>query len=152
MRALLGRNDGRIADEWIVDTRVRNQIGLKFIQVDIQSTIEAQTRRDGADHLSNEAVEMLVVRSRDIQVAAADIVHSFVVNEEGAVGVLNGAVRGEYGVVRLYDRGGDARSRVDSKLEFALLAVVSRQALEKQSAKSRTCSSAERVEDQEALE
>jgi hypothetical protein len=40
-----GRNDWRVGDEWEVNTRVRNQVGLEFVQVDIQGTIE--TKRGG---------------------------------------------------------------------------------------------------------
>ena len=42
--------------------------------------------------MSNEAVEVFVVRSRDIETAAADVVNCFIVDEEGTIGMLNGAV------------------------------------------------------------
>ena len=92
VRALLGRDDGSVADQRVVDTRVWHKIGLELVQVDIESSIEAQARGDGADDLSYQTVEMLIVGARDIQAATADVVDSFVVNKEGAVGVLNGAV------------------------------------------------------------
>jgi hypothetical protein len=57
----------------------------------------------------------------------------------------------EDGVVGLDDRVGHAGRRVDGKLELALLAVVSAQALEKQGAEAGTGAAAERVEDEEAL-
>lgn len=75
-----------------MDTRVRDKVSLELVQIDIQSTIEAQTGGDGADNLSNQAVQMLIVGTRDVQVATADVVHSFVINEESAVRILDGAV------------------------------------------------------------
>jgi len=51
---------------------------------------------------------VLVGRARDIEVAATDIIDSFVVNEEGTVRILNSAVGGENSIVRLDDRIGDS--------------------------------------------
>ena len=93
MGDLLARNDRRVADQWIVDTRVRHQVGLELVQVDIESTIEAQAGRDGADDLGNQTVEMLIVRTRDVEVAATDVVDCLVIDEECAIRVLDGAVR-----------------------------------------------------------
>jgi hypothetical protein len=94
---------------------------------------------------------VLVVGSRDIQAATADVVDRLVVNKESAVGVLNGAVGREDGVIWLDNRGRDARSRVDGEFELALLAVVGREALEEESTETRTCTSTKRVENEEAL-
>lgn len=99
--ALGGRNDRGVADKGIVDTRVGDQVGLEFVEVDVQSTIESQRGRDGADNLSDEAVQVLVRWTRDVEVATADVVHSLVVDKECAVGVLDSAVGGENSVVRL---------------------------------------------------
>lgn len=151
MGALLGRNDGCVADKRVVNTRVRNQVGLEFIQIHIERTVEPQRGRDGGNNLGDEAVQVLVVRAGNIQATAADVVHGFVIDEECAVRVLNRAVRGEDGVVRLNNRGGDARSRVDGKFELALLAVVRREPFEEESTESRSSSTTEGVEDQEAL-
>jgi hypothetical protein len=107
-----------------VDTRVRHKVGLELIQVNIERAIEAQTRRNGADNLSNQAVEMFIVGTRNVQVATADIVDSLVVNEERAVGILDGAMSREDGVVGLDDGGGDLGSRVYGEFQLAFLAVV----------------------------
>ena len=124
MRAFLGRNDRSITDEWVMDTRVRHKVGLELVQINVQSSVEAQARGDGADNLSNQSVEVLVVGTWNIQAAMADVVNGFVVDKESAVGVLDGAVSREDGVVGLDHRGGDARSRVDGEFKLALLAVV----------------------------
>lgn len=94
VRALLAGDDGCVADQRVVNTRVRHQVGLELVQVDIEGTVEAQTGRDRADHLSDQAVEMLVIWSRDVEVTSANVVDGFVVDQECAVGVLNGAVGG----------------------------------------------------------
>jgi len=51
--------------------------------------------------LSDQAVQVLVVRALDSKVAAADVVDGLVVNHEGAVAVLEGGMCGKDGVVRL---------------------------------------------------
>ena len=46
VRALLAGDDRRIADQRIVDARIRHQVGLELVQVDVESTIEAQAGSD----------------------------------------------------------------------------------------------------------
>jgi hypothetical protein len=152
VRALLGRDDGGVADERVVDTGVGDQVSLELVQVDVESSIEAQARSDGADDLSNETVEMLVVGARNVQATAADVIDSLVVNKERAIRVLNSAVGRQNSIVGLDDGGGDAGSGIHGKFELALLAVVGREALEEEGSEARSCTTAERVEDQETLE
>jgi hypothetical protein len=102
--------------------------------------------------LGNQAVQVLVVGTLDTEVAAADIVDGLVVDHEGTVGVLEGGVGGEDGVVRLNDRGGGLGSGIHAELQLALLAVVDGQALHQESTETRTSTTTERVEDQESLE
>lgn len=151
VRAAAARHDRRVADQWVVDTRIWDQVGLELVQVDVEGTIEAQAAGDGADNLSNEAVEMLVTRTGDVEVAAADVVDGLIVDEESAVRILNGAVGGENGVVGLNDGGRDTRSRIDSKLELGLLAVVGGEALKEEGTETGTRTTTEGVEDEEAL-
>lgn len=150
--ALAGRNDRSIADQRIVDTRIRDQVGLELVQIDVERTVEAQGRGDRADNLGNQAVEVLVARARNVQVATADVIHGFVVNKEGAVGVLDGAVGRQDRVVRLNDGGRHARCRVDGELQLALLAVLGGQALEEKGTETRARTTTEGVEDQETLQ
>lgn len=151
VRTLLRRHHRSVADQGVVDTRIRHQVGLELVQVDVERTVEAQGRGDGADNLGNEAVEMLVVGAGDVQAAAADIIHGLVIDKEGAVGILNSAVGGKHGIVGFNDRGRDARGRIDGEFELALLAVVGRKTLKEKGTESRSGSATERVEDQEAL-
>lgn len=66
MGALVGRYHRRIAYKREVYTGVWNQVRLEFVEIDVEGTIESQTRRDGADHLSNETVQVLEAGSLDI--------------------------------------------------------------------------------------
>ena len=102
--------------------------------------------------MGNQTVQVLVVGTLEAKVSTADDVDGLVVDHEGAVGVLQGGVGGQDRVVRLDDGDGCLRSRVDAELQLALLAVVDGQALHKESAETRAGTTAEGVEDQEALE
>lgn len=80
VRAALATDYRSVRDQWIVDARVRDKIGLELGQIDIECTIEPQAGCDGAHYLSNQTIEMLVSGTRNIQVASADIVHGVVVD------------------------------------------------------------------------
>lgn len=66
--------------------------------------------------------------------------------------MLQGGVRRQDRVVGLDDGRGDLGGRVDAELEFALLAIVDGQTLHQQGAEAGTGTTAEGVEDEEALE
>lgn len=65
--------------------------------------------------------------------------------------MLKGGVGGQDGVVGLDDRGGGLRSGINAELELALLAVVDGQTLHEESTETRTGTTTEGVEDEEAL-
>lgn len=92
VRAAVAGDDWSVGDQGVVDTRERHQVGLEFGQVDIKGTIEAEAGSNRADHLSDQAIEVLKAGARNVQIAAADIVNGLVIHQEGAVGVLDGAV------------------------------------------------------------
>lgn len=94
MGTAVARDDRGIRDQRVVDAREWHQVSLELIQVHIEGTIEPKTGSDRADNLGNQAVKMFVARARNVQVAAANIINSFVVHQESAVGVLNGTVGG----------------------------------------------------------
>jgi hypothetical protein len=66
MGALFSRDNGCIADERVVDTRVRHKVGLELVEINIERTVEAQTGGNRADNLSNQAVEMLIVGTGNV--------------------------------------------------------------------------------------
>ena len=153
LMSALGRgNDGCVANQWVVDTRIRDKIRLELVQIHVQRAIESQTGRDRRDNLGDKGVQVLVVGTGDVEAALADVVDGFVVDEERAVGVLDSAVRGEDGIVRLDNGRGDARRWVYGKLELTLLAVIGREALKKKGTETGTSSTTERVENEETLE
>jgi hypothetical protein len=145
------RNNRSITDQWVMNSWVRNQVSLELIKIDVQSTVETKRRGDRADNLSNQAVEMLEVRTGNIQVATADIVDGFIVDQESTVGVLDGAVGAENGVVRLDNGGGSSWRWVNCELELGFLAVVGGETLKQQRTETGSSSTTEGVEDQETL-
>lgn len=44
-----GRDNGSVSNEREVDTGVRDQVGLEFVQVDVEGTIETERSSDGGD-------------------------------------------------------------------------------------------------------
>ena len=130
-----------------MDPRIRHQIRLELIQIHIQRSIKPQRTRNRADNLRNQSIQMLKRRSWDIEVATTDIVDGLVVDQECAVRVFDGGVRGEDSVVGFYDGGGDAGGGVDGEFEFGFLAVVGGEALEEEGAEAGSGAAAEGVED-----
>ena len=57
--------------------------------------------------MTDQPVQVGVGWSFDVEVAAADVVDGFVVDHESTVGVLEGGVSGENGVVGFYNRSRD---------------------------------------------
>ena len=153
LMSTLGRRDNRgVADQRVVDTRVGHQVGLELVQINVESAVEPQRRSDGADDLGNEAVQMLVVGTRDVKISLADVVDGLVVNEESAVRVLDSAVSRQDGVIRLNDSRGHTGGRVDGEFELALLAVLGRETFEEESPETGTSTATEGVEDEETLQ
>ena len=102
--------------------------------------------------MSDQTVQVLIVGALDAQVATADVVDGLVVNHEAAIGVFQGGMCCQDGVVRLHDRGGDLRCGIDTKLELALLAIVDGQSFHQQSTEAGSGASTKRVEDQKSLQ
>ena len=128
LEALMGRlllaNDRSIADQRIVDTWIWNEVRLELVEVNIQGAVKAQTGGDRRHYLSNESIEMLKVRARDIEIAATDFEDGFIVDQEGAVGVLDCAVSRQNRVVWFDDGSGNSRGRVHGEFQFRFLAEV----------------------------
>ena len=108
---LLGRDDGSVGGQREMDTWVGHQVGLELGQIHVEGTIEAQGGCDGGHDLADQAVEVGVGGALDVQVTAADVVDGLVVDHEGAVGVLQGGVGGQDGVVGLDHSSGDLKNR-----------------------------------------
>jgi len=134
-----------------VNTWEWHEVCLELIQVDVEGTIESQAGCNRAYDLGHKTVEMVKSRARDVQVTLAYIINSLVVNEKGAVGVSDGTVCGQDGIVGFHHGSGHARGRVDHKLQLRFLVILSRKTLEQERTKARACSSAKGMEDHETL-
>lgn len=68
--------------------------------------------------MSNESVEMLKVWARNVEITAADLEDSFVVDQEGAVRVLDCAVSGKDSIIWFDDCSRNSRGRIDGELQL----------------------------------
>ena len=101
MVGLLSRNDGSVGDQREMNPRIRNQICLELIQVNIQGSVKPQRSCDGGYNLADESVQVGVGRPLNIQVPSADVIDSLVVNHESTVRMFEGGVSAEGRIVRL---------------------------------------------------
>ncbi|GIL73334.1 hypothetical protein Vretifemale_3527, partial [Volvox reticuliferus] len=152
MVSLLGRDDRGVGAEHKVDAGVWHQVSLELSHIHVEGTIEAQGSRQGADDLSNQAVQVGVGRALDVEAAAANVINSLVVEHDRHIGVLQQGVGRQDGVVWLNNSRRHLGRRVDSEAQLGLLAVVDRQALQQQRAKARASAATNSVENEEALQ
>ncbi|WAR26379.1 hypothetical protein MAR_012083, partial [Mya arenaria] len=149
---LLGGDDGGVCGQGEMDTWVGHQVGLELSQIHVEGTVEPEGGSDGGHDLTNQPVQVGVCWALNVEVPAADVVDGLVVDHEGAVGVLQGGMGGQDGVVWLDDGGGDLGSGVHSELQLGFLAVVDGQTLHEQGGESGAGATTEGVEDEESLE
>ena len=152
MVGLLGGDDGRVRREHEVDAGVGDEVGLELGDVDVEGSVEAEGGRQGGDDLGDEAVEVGVGGTLDVEVAAADVVQGLVVEAEGAVGVLEEGVGRQDGVVGLDDGRGDLGAGTDGEGQLGLAAIVDREALEQERTEAGAGTAAGGVEDEETLQ
>lgn len=107
---------------------------------------------DEALTLSNQAVEVLIARSLNSEVATANLIRSLIVNHEAAVGMLQGRVSGQDGVVWLNNGGCVLGSGVDDEFELGFLSVIHGKTLHEQRTETGSSTTTEGVENQETLE
>lgn len=135
VECLVGGDDGRVGGEREVDSREGHQVGLEFVQIDVQGTVESQGSGDRGDNLGDQPVQVGVGGRLDTQVSSTDVVDAkrgsavrlfqgttpysrFVVNHERTVRVLQGGVGGQDRVVRLNNRGRHLRGGVNRELQL----------------------------------
>lgn len=102
--------------------------------------------------MSDQTVQVLVPRTLNSQIAAADIVDGLIIDHETAVGMFQSSVGCENGVVWLHNGSGILGSGVNAEFELALLRVINGQTLHQQGTETRSGTATEGVEDQEPLE
>merc|ERR1712157_16255 len=98
--SFLGRDDWGIGGQRKVDSRIRDQVGLEFGQIDVQSTIESQRSGDRRDNLSDQSVQVGVSGSFNIQISSADIIDSFVIDHKSNIRVFQSGVGGQDRIIR----------------------------------------------------
>ena len=102
--------------------------------------------------MTDQTVQIGVRGSFYVQVTSAQVVDGFIVDHEGAVGVLQRGMRGQDRVVGFYYSGGHLWSGIDGELQFGLFAVVDTQALHQQGREAGPGAAPEAVKDEETLE
>ena len=75
-----------------MDAGIWHQVGLEFVQVDVQGTVKPQAGSNRRNNLGNQAVQVLIIGSWNVEITTADVIDSLVINKECAVGMLDGAV------------------------------------------------------------
>ena len=118
MVGLLGRDDWSVGREHEMDTGVWHQVGLELSDIDVQGTVETERSGQGGDDLSEETVQVGVGGALDVEVAAADVVQSLVVDLVGDIGVLEERMDTQDGVVGLDNGGGDLGAAPDGERDL----------------------------------
>lgn len=78
-----------------------NEVCLKFRQIHVECSVEAERGRDGGHYLSDDAVQVRVGGSFNVQIPAADIVNGFIVHHKSAIRMFQSRMRGQNGVIGL---------------------------------------------------
>merc|ERR1719205_259708 len=112
------RDDGGIGHKRKVDPGVGHQVSLELSQVNVQSSIKSQGSCDLGNSLSNHPIKVGVGWPLNVEIPAADVIDSLVINHESTVRMLKSGVGGKDSIVRLNNCGGNLRSWVDGKLEL----------------------------------
>jgi hypothetical protein len=149
---LLGRDDRSHRAQQEVDTRIRNQVSLELVDVNVERALEAQRGSQGGHNLSNQSVQVGVRGAGDVQRALANVVDGLVVEHEGAISVFQESVSGQDGVVGLNDGSAHLRRGVDAEIELGLLAKVDGESLQQQGGKSGAGTTTNGVHHEETLE
>ena len=134
-----------------MNTRVGDEVGLEFGDIDVQSTVESEGSSEGRNDLSDKSVKVGVGGSFDIELSSADIVDGFVIEHNSDISVFKEGVSGKDGVVGLNDGVGDLRGGVEGESELGFLTVIDGKSFEKEGSESRSSSTSDGVENEESL-
>jgi hypothetical protein len=149
--SLLSRDDRGVRGKHEMDTRVRDQIGLEFRDINVQSTIETKRGGQRRHNLGDQTIQIGVGRTLNVQVTTADIVKGFVIQAKGAISVLQKRVRRQHMIVGFHDGGGNLRGGGHGERQLGLTAVIDRKTLQKKGSETRSGSSSGGMEYQKTL-
>merc|ERR1719195_535537 len=141
-----------VGREHEVDSRIWNQICLKLCDVDIESTIEAQRCCQRGDDLGQQAVQIGVRWTLNVQIPATYVVECFIVVHDRDIGVFKQGMYTQHSVVGLNHRCCHLWACPHSETQLGLLPVIHRQTLQQQAAQARARPSTASIVDHEALQ
>ena len=79
-----------------------NQVSLKLIQIDIESSIESKRSCNRRDNLTNQTVKVGVAGTSDSQIPLANIVDCFIINHKSTVRMFQRSMSSKDRVVGLW--------------------------------------------------
>ena len=135
-----------------MNSGVGHQVSLELSQVNVQSSVESQRGGDGRYDLTDQSVQVAIRWALNIQVPAADVINSLVVNHEGTVRVFKGGVGGEDGIVGFNNSCSNLRSRIHREFKLGLLTIINRQSFHEKRSKTRSSATTEGMEQKETLQ
>lgn len=74
VEGLVGGDDGRVGGKREMNSRERHQVGLEFVQVDVEGSVESQRCSDRGDDLGDQPVQVGVGGRLDTQVSSTNVV------------------------------------------------------------------------------
>ena len=80
MSRLLGREQRSVCGEGEVNTRERYQVGLEFVQIDVEGTAEPERSCDRGHDLGDQPVQIGEAGSGDIQALLANVENGLIVD------------------------------------------------------------------------
>jgi hypothetical protein len=125
---------------------------LELSHINVEGAIESKGGSQRRDYLADETVQVGVSGALNVEAATADVVDGLVVKHDSDVSVLEKGVSGKDAVVRLHNSGRDLRGWVSAESELGFLSVVNGETLQEERAQTRAGTTADSVEDKEALE
>lgn len=106
--ALVNRHQGRVSAQRKVDSRVGHEVCLKLDHVNIYGAREAIRSGAAWYNLADDAIEVSVRGTADLQVGSAHVIDGFVVEQDAAIGEVHAVVSREQRIIRLNDDGRDS--------------------------------------------
>ncbi len=103
-------------------------------------------------HLGNEAVQIGVSGSLNVQIPAADVVDCLVIKHDSHIGVLQKRVSGEHAVVRFHHCSRNLGTWKHAHRQLRLFPIVDGQSLQQQGAQTWASATTHGVEHQESLQ
>merc|ERR1712050_100895 len=94
------RGQGRKACHEEVEPREGNEVHSNLAEIAIELTREAEARRDAGHSRAHQMVQVAICWRRQLQSAEANVVQSFVIEQEALVRVLDQLVERQYCIIR----------------------------------------------------